>query len=80
MVFTEETLGNFLEAMVEKNPDQEFMVYPDRNLRFTYKEFDERANQMAKGLLEIGIKREIMWVYGQKMYPTGSPICSPPPK
>ncbi len=57
MVFTEETLGNFLEAMVEKNPDQEFMVYPDRNLRFTYKEFDERANQMAKGLLEIGIKK-----------------------
>jgi len=50
MVFTEETLGNFLEAMVEKNPDQEFMVYPDRNLRFTYKEFDERANQMAKGI------------------------------
>ncbi|HNR26945.1 MAG TPA: AMP-binding protein, partial [Methanobacteriaceae archaeon] len=57
MVFTEETLGNFLEAMVEKNPDQEFMVYPDRDLRFTYKEFDERANQMAKGLLEIGIKK-----------------------
>jgi len=67
MVFTEETLGNFLEAMVEKNPDQEFMVYPDRNLRFTYKEFDERANQMAKGLLEIGIKKEIMWVYGKNV-------------
>jgi fatty-acyl-CoA synthase len=57
MVFTEETLGDFLEKMVKKDPDQEFMVYPDRDLSFTYKEFDERVNQMAKGLLEIGIKK-----------------------
>ncbi|MBQ3620389.1 MAG: AMP-binding protein, partial [Methanosarcinaceae archaeon] len=30
------------------------MVYPDRDLRFTYKQFDERVTIMAKGLLEIG--------------------------
>ncbi|NYB52183.1 MAG: AMP-binding protein [Methanobacteriaceae archaeon] len=57
MVFTELTIGDFLEKMVEKDPDQEFMVYPDRDLRFTYKEFDERVNLLAKGLLEIGIKK-----------------------
>ncbi len=57
MVFTKETLGNFLEKMVKKDPNQEFMVYPDRDLRFTYEEFDNRVNQMAKGLLEIGIKK-----------------------
>lgn len=57
MVFTEDTLGDYLEKMVEKDPDQEFMVYPDRDLRFTYREFDERVNLMAKGLLEIGIKK-----------------------
>ena len=57
MVFTEDTIGDFLEKMVEKDPDQEFMVYPDRDLRFTYKEFDERVNLLAKGLLEIGIKK-----------------------
>ncbi len=57
MVFTEDTLGDYLEKMVEKDPDQEFMVYPDRDLRFTYQEFDERVNLMAKGLLEIGIKK-----------------------
>lgn len=57
MVYTELTIGDFLEKMVEKDPDQEFMVYPDRDLRFTYKEFDERVNLLAKGLLEIGIKK-----------------------
>ena len=41
-LFTELPLGKFFESMVEKQPDHEFIVYPDRNLRFTYKEFDER--------------------------------------
>ncbi|HHX99941.1 MAG TPA: AMP-binding protein [Methanothermobacter sp.] len=57
MVFTELTIGDFLEKMVEKDPDQEFMVFPDRDLRFTYKVFDERVNLLAKGLLEIGIEK-----------------------
>lgn len=55
MVFSELTIGAFLEKMVEQDPDQEFMVYPDRDLRFTYQEFDNRVNFLAKGLMEIGI-------------------------
>lgn len=57
MVFTELTIGDFLEKMVKKDPNQEFMVYPDRDLRFTYREFDERVNLLAKGLLAIGIEK-----------------------
>lgn len=57
MVFSELTIGDFLEEMVKKDPNQEFMIYPDRDLRFTYQEFDERVNLLAKGLLEIGIKK-----------------------
>lgn len=55
MPFTNDTVGDFFEKQVMKDPDREFLVYPDRNLRFTYKEFDERVNMLAKGLLEIGI-------------------------
>jgi fatty-acyl-CoA synthase len=55
MVFTEDTIGVFLEKMVKKDPNREFMVYPDRDLRFTYQEFNERVNLFAKGLLEIGL-------------------------
>lgn len=57
MVFSEETIGEFFERQVESQGDREFMVYPDRDLRFTYKEFDERVNMLAKGLLSIGITK-----------------------
>lgn len=57
MLFTEDTLGTFFEKQVAKSPDRDFMVYPDRNLRFTYKEFDERVNMLAKGLLSLGITK-----------------------
>ena len=56
-LFTELSLGKFFEKQVEKQPDHEFMVYPDRNLRFTYKEFNERVDNLAKGLLAIGIRK-----------------------
>jgi fatty-acyl-CoA synthase len=51
------TLGQVLEGQVARHPDKEFMVYADRDLRFTYAEFDRRVNSMAKGLLAIGLKK-----------------------
>lgn len=57
MVFTEETIGEFFEKQVERYADKEFIVYPDRDLRFTYREFNERVNLLAKGLLSIGIEK-----------------------
>lgn len=57
MVFSEETIGEFFERQVEAQGDREFIVYPDRDLRFTYKEFNKRVNMLAKGLLSIGIKK-----------------------
>jgi fatty-acyl-CoA synthase len=50
------TLGEILEKWAIELPDQEFIVYPDRNLRFTYREFNERVDSLAKGLLYIGIQ------------------------
>ena len=57
MPFTNETIGDFFEKTVRNDPDREFVIYPDRDLRFTYKEFDERVNMLAKGLLELGIEK-----------------------
>ena len=51
------TVGGILEKYVSEDPDHEFMIYPDRGLRFTYKEFDERVNIFAKGLLSIGVTK-----------------------
>ncbi|WP_319230961.1 AMP-binding protein [Draconibacterium orientale] len=50
------TLGNILEKWAYETPDKDFIVYPDRNLRFSYKQFNERVDRLAKGLLFIGIK------------------------
>lgn len=55
MPYTHKTIGAFFEEQVERLPDHEFIVYPDRNLRFTFSQFNERVNQLAKGLLAIGI-------------------------
>ena len=52
------TLGELLEKYAVEAPDREFMVYTDRNLRFTYSEFNERVDQLAKGLLYIGVMPE----------------------
>ena len=52
-----DSLGKYFEKQVAVDPDHEFLIYPDRNLRFTYGQFNERVNNLAKGLLAIGIKK-----------------------
>ncbi len=52
------TLSDLLEKYAIEAPDREFMVYADRNLRFTYAQFNERVDQLAKGLLYIGVQPE----------------------
>ena len=53
----ERTLGDWLEHWAETTPDKEYLVYSDRNLRFTWKQFNQRVDNMAKGLLAIGVKK-----------------------
>ena len=50
MQLFEKTLGDFLEYWAEKTPDKEFIVYSDRDLRFTYSEFNKRVNRSRKRL------------------------------
>ncbi len=51
------TLGEWVEHWAETTPDKEYIVYSDRNLRFTWKQFNERVDNMAKGLLSIGVEK-----------------------
>jgi fatty-acyl-CoA synthase len=54
---TDLTIGQYFEREVTAHPDRDFVVYPDRDLRWSYAEFDHRVDQLAKGLLAIGIER-----------------------
>ncbi len=51
------TLGEILEKWAFETPGSEFMVYPDRDLRFSYKQFNRRVNELAKGLIYTGIQK-----------------------
>lgn len=55
--FFEITVAQLLEENVAKYPDHEALVYSDRNLRFTFREFNDRVNKIAKGLLALGISK-----------------------
>ncbi|HPC20730.1 MAG TPA: AMP-binding protein, partial [Kiritimatiellia bacterium] len=55
--FTTLTLGQQLEFWARATPDHDFLVYPDRTLRWTYRQFDDRVNRLAKGMLAIGIRK-----------------------
>ena len=54
---SERTLGDWLEHWATVTPDKEYLVYSDRNLRFTWSQFNKRVDNMAKGLLAIGVEK-----------------------
>ena len=56
MELIEKTFGQFLETWATETPDKDFIVYPDRNLRFSYAEFNQRVDYLAKALLHLGMR------------------------
>jgi len=57
MEYIEKTLGEVLREKTRANPDHDFLVYADRNLRFTYAQFDKRVDELARGFLAMGLKK-----------------------
>lgn len=53
----EVTLSQLLRQKTAEYPENEFMVYSDRDLRFTYTQFDKRVDDMACGLYAIGVRK-----------------------
>jgi fatty-acyl-CoA synthase len=53
----ERTIGQWLEKWAAEVPDKEAIVYSDRDLRFTYSQLNRRVDELAKGFIEIGVRR-----------------------
>lgn len=51
------TLGQILDRTIEKYPDNDAVVYDDRDFRLTYRQFGELVDQLAKGLMALGIQK-----------------------
>jgi fatty-acyl-CoA synthase len=51
------TIGQLVDLMAEENAATEALVYPEIGLRYTYGQFRQVCNQMAKGLMKMGVQK-----------------------
>jgi fatty-acyl-CoA synthase len=51
------TVGQALRERAAKNYNKEFIVFPNRGIRYTFGDIDEKADALAKGLLAAGFKK-----------------------
>ncbi len=60
------TVGGLLDHIAGRYPDRDALVYPERGIRYTWREFNEVCRQVAKGLLRLGIRKGehiSIWAY-----------------
>ena len=50
------TLGKILDRAIENHPDNEAIVYVDRGFRLTYRQFGQMVDQLARGLMALGVQ------------------------
>ncbi|RQW88229.1 MAG: AMP-binding protein [Geobacter sp.] len=55
--FLECTVGGLLDQMADRFPDNDALVYVERDLRYSYREFNEVCRKVAKGLISLGVKK-----------------------
>ncbi len=51
------TLGQILDRAIARHPDNEAIVYVDRDFRLTYREFGDLVDRVAKGLMALGVQK-----------------------
>ncbi|MGV2620176.1 UNVERIFIED_CONTAM: AMP-binding protein [Halobacillus marinus] len=57
MALLEQTVGELLSEKAAQHPDQEAFVYPGLSIRKTYREFEEMTDEVAKGLMALGVEK-----------------------
>ena len=51
------TLGQLLENTAARFPDSDAVIHADRDLRQTWSEFSACVDEMARGLMAIGVRK-----------------------
>ncbi|MFW5730087.1 MAG: AMP-binding protein [Desulfonatronovibrionaceae bacterium] len=51
------TLGQLLDEATGNYPDSEAVIYVDRDYRLTYQELSEFVDQLARGLMALGVRK-----------------------
>jgi fatty-acyl-CoA synthase len=55
--FRDITVGQLASRLAAELPDSEALVYPDRGLRWTFRELEAEARLIARGLMASGVER-----------------------
>ena len=62
------TVGGLLDLVAERRPEDDALVYPDRGLRYTYREFKEIVEECARALMALGLEKgDHVAVWGQNV-------------
>ena len=51
------TIGDMLDLITEKYPENEALVVRHQNIRYTYREFKEKVEWCARALMSLGVKK-----------------------
>jgi fatty-acyl-CoA synthase len=51
------TLGQILDRTIARCPENEAIVYVDRDFRLTYREFGDLVDRLARGLMSMGVRK-----------------------
>ncbi|HKW45513.1 MAG TPA: AMP-binding protein [Candidatus Eremiobacteraceae bacterium] len=57
MEFNRLTIGAVLNRQAERYGDRDAVAYADRDVRWTYRDFRRRVDQVANGLMTLGIRK-----------------------
>ncbi len=62
------TVGGLLDLVAERRPDHDALIYVDRGLRYSYREFNEVVERCARALMALGLKKgDHVAVWGQNV-------------
>ncbi len=53
----EQTIGEFFDSMVERYPDKEALVVCHQNIRWTYRQLQQKSNQLASSMIRMGLQK-----------------------
>ncbi len=62
------TVGGLLDLVAERRPEDDALVYVDRGLRYSYREFNQAVERCARALMALGLKKgDHVAVWGQNV-------------
>ncbi len=57
MPLIDDTIGDYFDKVAAKNPDKLAVISRHQNIRLTYRELQQKANQLASAMIRMGLQK-----------------------